>query len=67
MAPPPAEIRSGRVWIATILSWTAIAFLGAAARYAYYFDREHIAWWHSLAYSLTDSYLWALLTPPLLA
>jgi hypothetical protein len=64
---PPAEIRSGRVWTATILTWTAFAFLGAAARYAYYFDREHIAWWHSLAYSLTDAYLWALLTPPLLA
>ena len=67
MAPPPAEIRSGRVWIATVLTWTAVAFLGAAARYAYYFDREHIAWWHSLAYSLSDAYLWALLTPPLLA
>jgi hypothetical protein len=64
---PPAEIRSGRVWITTLVAWTAIAFLGAAARYAYYFDREHIAWWHSLAYSLTDAYLWALLTPPLLA
>jgi len=63
----PSEVRSGRTWIGAILAWTAIALLGAAARYAYYFDREHIAWWHSLAYSLTDSYLWALLTPPLLA
>jgi len=63
----PSEVRSGRVWIVTLLAWTAIAFLGAAARYAYYFDRQHIAWWHSLAYSLTDAYLWALLTPPLLA
>ena len=63
----PSEVRSGRVWTVTLGAWTAIAFLGAAARYAYYFDREHIAWWHSLAYSLTDEYLWALLTPPLLA
>jgi hypothetical protein len=63
----PSEVRSGRVWAVTLAAWTAIAFLGAAARYAYYFDREHIAWWHSLTYSLTDAYLWALLTPPLLS
>jgi len=67
MARLPAEIRSGQVWAVTVVAWTAIATLGAAARYAYYFDRQHIAWWHSLAYSLTDEYLWALLTPPLLA
>jgi hypothetical protein len=63
----PSEVRSGRVWIVTFLTWAAIASLGAAARYAYYFDRRHIAWWHSLAYSLSDACLWALLTPPLLA
>ena len=63
----PPEVRSGRVWAVTLGAWTAIAFLAAAARYSYYFDRRHIAWWHSLAYSLTDEYLWALLTPPLLA
>jgi hypothetical protein len=63
----PPEVRSSPTWIGAILTWTAVAFLGAAARYAYYFDREHIAWWHSFAYSLTDAYLWVLLTPPLLA
>jgi hypothetical protein len=63
----PSEVRSGRVWAVTLGAWTAIAFLAAAARYSYYFDRRHIAWWHSFAYSLTDAYLWALLTPPLLA
>jgi hypothetical protein len=63
----PAEIGSGSVWTASLAAWTAIAFLGAAARYAYYFERHHIAWWHSLAYSVTDAWLWALLTPFLLA
>jgi two-component system LytT family sensor kinase len=62
-----AELRSARAWVVTLVVWTAVAMLTAALRYAYYFDRQHIAWWHSLAYSLTDAYLWALLTPPLLA
>jgi hypothetical protein len=63
----PAEVRRLRVWSASLGVWTAVAVLGAAVRYAYYFDRQHIAWWHSLAYSLTDDCLWALVTPPLLA
>jgi len=63
----PAELRSARVWAGSLAVWTAVAVLAAAIRYAYYFDRQHIAWWHSLAYSLTDEYLWALITPALLA
>jgi two-component system, LytTR family, sensor kinase len=63
----PAELRSPRLWLVSSLAWTGIALVTAAIRYAYYFDRAHIAWADSLAYSLGDACLWALLTPPLLA
>jgi two-component system, LytTR family, sensor kinase len=61
------EVRSLRTWAASLLAWTAIAVVGASLRYAYYFERQPIPWLDSLAYSLTDAYLWALLTPPLIA
>src|SRR6185436_8356558 len=63
----PVEVRSGRIWAVTLLVWTLVAALSGTIRYVYYFQRQHIGWWHSLAFSLSDAYLWALLTPPLLA
>jgi two-component system LytT family sensor kinase len=58
---------SGRVWMVSLVVWTSVAALTATVRYAYYFERHHIGWWPSLAYSLADAILWAFLTPPLLA
>lgn len=58
---------SGRVWMVSLAAWTAIALATATVRYAYYFERHHIGWWPSLAYSMADALLWTLLTPPLLA
>ncbi|HEX6739471.1 MAG TPA: histidine kinase, partial [Vicinamibacteria bacterium] len=63
----PQALASGRVWVLSFAVWTGLAALAATIRYAYYFDARHIAWWASLAYSLVDGLLWALLTPPLLA
>jgi hypothetical protein len=60
-------MRSWRLWLVTLAAWTALAAVSASIRYAYYFEGHHIAWWHSVAYSLAASVLWALLTPPLLA
>jgi signal transduction histidine kinase len=57
----------GRVWLASLGVWTAVAALGATARYAYYFEAQPLGWWQSLAYSLADAMVWALATPPLLA
>jgi hypothetical protein len=60
-------LTSARVWTLSLVVWTAAAALTATVRYAFYFERHHIAWWPSLAYSLVDALLWGLLTPPLLA
>jgi two-component system, LytTR family, sensor kinase len=58
---------SGRVWLASLGVWIAVAALGATARYAWYFESRPLGWWQSLAYSLADALVWALATPPLLA
>jgi two-component system, LytTR family, sensor kinase len=62
----PAEVRSVRVWLLAFLVWTLLSALSATIRYAYYFQRQPIGWWNSFAFSLSDAYLWALLTPPLM-
>jgi two-component system, LytTR family, sensor kinase len=60
-------LTSARVWLVSLVVWTCIAALTATVRYAYYFERHHIGWRPSLAYSLVSALLWALLTPPLMA
>src|SRR4029453_4018108 len=65
--PPPPVIASGRVWLASLGVWIAVAALGGTARYAWYFESRPLGWWQSLAYSLADALVWAGATPPPLA
>jgi two-component system LytT family sensor kinase len=64
---PSRPLASGRVWLGSLAFWTSLAAFTATVRYAYYFERQHIAWRHSLAYSLVAALLWAVLTPVLMA
>ena len=63
----PRALAAARLSAASLGIWTCVAALSATLRYVYYFERHHLDGWQSLAYSLSDAGLWAMLTPPLLA
>ncbi len=60
-------LRSWRVWAVTLLAWSLVAAVFGTIRYVYYFERHHLTWGQSIAYSGIDAGLWAVLTPVLIA
>ncbi|HET6204971.1 MAG TPA: histidine kinase [Planctomycetota bacterium] len=62
----PRARRTLRAYGWSFAVWTVVALLAGSVRYVYHAGKENLTWWHSVAYSLTDEYVWAALTPPLL-
>jgi len=57
--------RWARVWAVGFVLWTLLAFLGAAGTHVYMASTDKpISWGQLLAWSLTVSTVWSLLTPP---
>ena len=57
--------RWGRVWAVGFVLWTLLAFLSAAGAHVYTASTDKpISWEQLLAWGLTVSTVWSLLTPP---
>ncbi len=57
--------RWGQVWAVGFVLWTLLAFLSAAGAHIYTASTDNpISWGQLLAWNLTVSIVWSLLTPP---
>ncbi len=56
--------RWGQIWFIGLVLWTLLAFLSAAGAHVYTASMgTPISWTQLLAWNLTISFIWSLLTP----